>query len=99
MEFLGMYLGTIITSLGLDIAVALNLVKEAADHGYKIDIEQLEKNINEEEIEFGYSKSTRLIPVINMLDSMKLVKDYFLNKEDIIYQYKILGYLKPLTKE
>ena len=51
MEFLVLWLGTIVASFGLEIANELRMLKDVADAGYKINMERLSeihKQINQD---------------------------------------------------
>ena len=68
MEFLILWLGTIVASFGMEIANGLRMFKDAADAGYKVDVKRLFEFENQ--LNPSATKATllsMLIPIFNVM--------------------------------
>jgi hypothetical protein len=77
MEFLVLWLGTSIASFGMKIANELRMFKDAADAGYKVDVERLSKL--GKQLNPNATKATllsMLIPVFNVMQVFQRTIQY-----------------------
>lgn len=80
----------------IKLAHNIDVVKDAAKNGYIVNIDAFKKGKNEED---KTTKRLNYIPIINVLNSLKIFVDYKLNRQESFENYRIFGYLEPMTKE
>lgn len=96
MNYLIMWLTTIVLSNIMDFANYMRLYKDLADSGYKFNMEKLKEfglNTNNE------NKILRLIPGLNMLNSVKKTMTYNDIRENAIDSLRVMNMLEEMTKE
>ena len=99
MEFLGIWLGSCITSFGIEIATSFRMFKDVADAGYKIDIERMDKitkilDPDSSKREF----LTMLLPVFNIMHSSFKAIDYNNAKSMLLDQLGVLDVLEEMSE-
>lgn len=100
MDFIYLWLTTILLSTGVSIANELRMYKDAADNGYRIDGKNL-NNYNKE-YRVGIIKNMSLallIPVINIFISMINVMAYNLNRKTMLDKLNMLDALEDMTEK
>ena len=100
MNFIGIWLITIITSVVSEFINELKIFKDVADAGYKLNIEKMNN------IQSSISNDTNnnlylslMIPFYNMVSVIKRKNTYENNKEMIFEQLDKLGMLDEMTEE
>lgn len=99
MEFLGIWLGSCITSFGIEIATSFKMFKDVADAGYKIDIERMDKitkilDPDSSKREF----LTMLLPVFNIMYSSFKAIGYNNAKSMLLDQLGVLDVLEEMSE-
>lgn len=99
MEFLGIWLGSCITSFGIEIATSFRMFKDVADAGYKIDIDRMDKiakilDPDSSKREF----LTMLLPVFNIMHSSFKAIDYNNAKSMLLDQLGVLDVLEEMSE-
>lgn len=99
MEFLGIWLGSCITSFGIEIATSFRMFKDVADAGYKIDIERMDKitkilDPDSSKREF----LTMLLPVFNIMHSSFKAIGYNNAKSILLDQLEVLDVLEEMSE-
>ena len=96
MEYVLLYIGSVIVSIGMNISTFLTVVKDIADEGYLFDI----KRINE--TDFGTNKTTLInifIPFINLVDAFRMKNEYFNYQFETLNTLKTMGIINEMTQE
>lgn len=100
MELLGLWLGIFVISGCLELGNHFRIVRDAADRGYKIDLERFSdlKGIT------GLDSSKRIffslfIPVINILEVVKRKIKYHFMKDRVFEGLEKAGVLEKMTKK
>jgi hypothetical protein len=98
MEILFVWVGSIVTSLGLEAAMVKRIIKDIADSGYKIDLTKIRTlhSINSN----GYNTEclALVIPFYNILNSYQYVMQYAYNREGFLWALYNMGYLEEMTE-
>lgn len=102
MNILGLlilWLGTIVISMGVNISVALKMIKDIADAGYKLDYKRLSElgdlNPNNGKI----LRLATLIPMLNIMYSMNLIIQYNNQRDFMLTQLRVMDTLEKMSKE
>lgn len=99
MEFLVLWLGTSVASFGMGIANELRMFKDAADAGYKVDVErlsELEKQLNP-----NATKATllsMLIPIFNVIQVFQRTIQYNNVRPMILDQLSVIDALEEMSE-
>ena len=95
MGLLFVWLGTSVASFGLEIANELRVFKDAADAGYKIDINKLAdlKNFKTSKIMF----LSLLIPIVNIMQVVQNTIKYNAARETILDQLSLVDALEEMS--
>jgi len=96
MELLFTWLSSTIISYGINIINKLKMFKDIADDGYKINMEKY-RNIPFENKNNVFKRIIFLIPIINILSSMKDSFEYLNYKEATIFKLKLYGALDDMS--
>lgn len=99
MEFLVLWLGTIVASFGLEIANASRMLKDVADAGYKIDMERLSeiyKQINQDVP--NATLQSMLIPVLNVMLVFQRTVQYYQFRPMILSQLSLIDALEEMSE-
>ena len=99
MEFLVLWLGTIVASFGLEIANELRMLKDVADAGYKINMERLSeihKQINQDVP--NTTLRSMLIPVLNVMLVFQRTVQYYQVRPMIISQLSVIDALEEMSE-
>lgn len=94
------WIGTIIASFGMEMANELRMFKDAADSGYRIDINrmsELSKQVNPEASN-AILKSL-LIPVLNIVGVFQRTQQYNNIRPFVLDQLSVIDSLIPMTDE
>ncbi|MBQ3021116.1 MAG: hypothetical protein IJD92_02690 [Bacilli bacterium] len=99
MQFIIAWISSIIATYLMKITFMGNLLKDLADNGYILNIERLSNlNIlNEKQI--TTTKFIDLIPIYNMLNTMKLMYEYKYNNQNILDTLDIYNLVIELNEE
>jgi hypothetical protein len=100
MEILIIWIGTIVTSFGMEMANELRMFKDAADSGYKIDTQGLFeflKQINPNETKV--TLMSLLIPGANIVSVLQRTVQYNNSRPMLLSQLSVIDSLIPMTKE
>ncbi len=98
MEFLVLWLGTSIASFGMKIANELRMFKDAADAGYKVDVERLSKL--GKQLNPNATKATllsMLIPVFNVMQVFQRTIQYNNVRPMILDQLSAIDDLEEMS--
>lgn len=82
MEYILIYLVTILASFGVEVVGELSFIKEVAQKGYKIDMKKATEHISKNERKVNIFK--KFIPVYNIIHSFKQLSDYEKQKNKIL---------------
>ena len=99
MEFLVLWLGTSVTSFGMEIANELRMFKDVADAGYKIDIKRLSelgKQLNP-----NATKTTLLsivIPIYNIIKVLQKIIKYNNARPMVLDQLSVMDALEEMSE-
>lgn len=99
MEFLILWLGTIVTSFGIEIANELRMFKDVADVGYKVDVKRLSEL--GKELNPNATKATllsMLIPVFNVMQVFERTIQYNNVRPMILDQLSIIDVLEEMSE-
>lgn len=96
MEFLGIWIVSIILTYFMRMSIGFKLFKDVADTGYKIDIDRLDKIIDE--IVPDNNKISLLFPIYNIMKSTILAVEYLDMRDEIIDQLYIMNCLEEMTE-
>lgn len=99
MEFLVLWLGTIVASFGLEIAKELRMLKDVADAGYKINMERLSeihKQINQDVP--NATLQSMLIPVLNVMLVFQRTVQYYQARPMILSQLSVIDALEEMSE-
>lgn len=100
MEYVLLYIGTVIMSFGIEIQNEFNQIKDVADAGYKLDFSRLTEIQNQLSSNFSKLKILKmLIPIYNILDVVKSTTIYEKNRPILIEQLKIIDVLQEMSEE
>lgn len=100
MEILIVGLGTIITSYIFDVALGLQMYKDAADEGYKIDMKRYSEFVKSNENSTGSNINKLLIvPFVNIIVCFYKLAKYNEARPYLIDQLRVMDCLEPFTKE
>jgi len=99
MSFLLFWLVTIIGSYVINFKIAFMMLKDLADAGYKLNVDNVKKFSEEFNENRPNNKLIYLIPVINMLYSFKIAVDYNISRWNILDQLRILDILDTMSIE
>lgn len=104
MQYLFMYLLTILGSMVGETMLVLRMIKDVADAGYLLDKEKLSESLKKMKETSGVdlslnNKIIRLIPIVNLLNLLKIYSNYNSQRETIITQFSVMGVLKDMTDE
>ena len=96
------WLTTIIASFTNLMKLAKEMIKDFADAGYLFDIrktENLESTALENSDLMDITTAYMLIPGKNLIDSLKTMRNYYINKEEFFNTFKVLGVIYPMSEE
>lgn len=82
MEYIIIYLVTILASFGVEVVGELSFIKEVAQKGYKLDMKKATEHISKKERKMNIFK--KFIPVYNIIHSFKQLSDYEKQKNKIL---------------
>ena len=82
MEYIIIYLVTILASFGVEVVGELSFIKEVAQKGYKLDMKKATEHISKKERKMNIFK--KFIPVYNVIHSFKQLSDYEKQKNKIL---------------
>lgn len=99
MNFLIMWLCTIILSLGMTAISSMKLIKDIADLGYKINMKEIDRldrisNNSNNNILLSF-----LIPFYNIMFAMQVTLEYNNDKSTPINVLNVIGLLNEMNKE
>ena len=95
MQFLIIYLSTILISKFGDFLLTTNFIKDVASAGYLVDY----KRLKEFDGVFPNSKLIKYIPLINVLSTLEAAVNYNNHKSEILTQMSVMGLLEEMTEE
>ena len=93
------WLVTIIGSYIMNFKMAFMMLKDLADAGYKLNVDNIKRFSEEVNENNTNNKLIYLIPVINMLYSFKIAIDYNNSRWNILDQLRILNVLDTMSIE
>jgi len=99
MNFLIMWLCTIILSLGMTAISSMKLIKDIANLGYKINMKEIDRL---DRINFNSNNNillSFLIPFYNIMFAMQVTLDYNNDKSTPINALNVIGLLDEMNKE
>lgn len=99
MEFLGLWLATIIASYGMEIVSELRMFKDAADAGYKVDVKRLSelgKQLNPNATRNTFL--SMLIPIFNMMQVFQRTIQYNNIRPMILDQLSVMDALEEMSE-
>ena len=99
MELIIFWITTIILTIILELKNSFRIIKDIADAGYKFEKERLaevNKEINPNAKKASFM--TMLIPVINLLETMKRVISYNNSRDTILDGLNVLDVLEEMTE-
>ncbi len=104
MQYLFMYLLTVLGSMVGETLLSVKMIKDIADAGYLIDREKLSESLKKlketSNVDLSLNnKIIKFIPIVNLLNLIKLYSDYDNARETIITQFSVMGALKEMTDE
>ena len=100
MNLLNIWLGTIICSIACNVNGGLNMIKDLADQGYKINIEQLSETEDQFSLEEDkISKLGLFVPFVNILLEFDKKQKYNQAKPYLVDQLRAMGCLEHFSKE
>lgn len=100
MEFLFMWVGSVIASGAMEVATTFRIMKDVADSGYKIDMKRISEFNNQVNLHASrMAITTMFIPVINMMQAMRHGMEYNNNRFMLIDQFATLDALEEMTEE
>lgn len=99
MGFLFFWLITVIGSYTIALRLIFIMMKDLADAGYKLNLDNLKKFNGEVTQNNTNSNILLFIPILNMFYSFKMVIDYNNTKWNILDQFSVLGVLESLSPE
>lgn len=99
MEFLIFWLVTVIGSYVINCKIAFMMLKDLADAGFKINVDNMKKISDEFNENTSNNKLLFLIPIVNMFYSFKIVLDYNNSKWNILDRLRVLGILENMSIE
>ena len=82
MEYIVIYLMSVIASISIELIGELALIKELAQKGYKLDIKKTSQNVSEKERKNNIIK--KLIPAYNIIYSFKQLIKYEKQKKTLL---------------
>lgn len=100
MDFLNAYLISVVSSFGISIINELIMYKDAADKGYRLNNENINRIGFREKYEIPKNISLLLlIPGVNILNTIKNVLTYEINREKIFNRLNKLGNTEEMSQE
>ena len=104
MQYLLIYLLTVLGSVVGETLLSLKMIRDIADAGYLIDKEKLSESLKKIKETSGVdlslnNKIIKFIPIVNLLNILKIHIDYNNARETIITQFSVMGALKEMTNE
>ena len=101
MNFLILWILTILSSYGIMIYTLINLIKYVYDNGYKINTKNNVKEYGDETQDLQINnifKLSMLIPFYNLCTSFKMMIDCSKNEEQFLLELKTLGIIEEMTE-
>lgn len=98
-EFSIVWIITIIVSCGLNLSNCFIIFKDAADLGYKINIDKL--NVITNEIDLFHKNLSLLkilIPFYNLVEQLKIRMQYMQHRNNYLKQLNIMGTLEKMSE-
>lgn len=100
MELLGIWLGTFITSFGMDALNGLRIFKDAADAGYKIDIDRISEITESLDPNASKIKFLKLLlPIFNIMHVSQEILEYNNLRFMVLDMLYALNALEEMTDE
>lgn len=98
LQFLLLWLASIIISKVMDLSLAFKMVKDIADLGYKINRDRITNLVNQLDVEqLKKSKIESFIPIYNIFKSMYVNAQYINYKEEMISSLNALCIIDEMT--
>lgn len=98
LQFLLLWLASIIISKVMDLSLAFKMVKDIADLGYKINRDRITNLVNQLDVEqLKKSKIELFIPIYNIFKSMYVNAQYINYKEQMISSLNALCIIDEMT--
>ena len=98
LQFLLLWLASIIISKVMDLSLAFKMVKDIADLGYKINRDRITNLVNQLDVEqLKKSKIESFIPIYNIFKSMYVNAQYINYKEQMISSLNALCIIDEMT--
>lgn len=100
MGILVVWLWTVLASFGMQLSQEMTMFKDAADNGYKIDMERLEEF--GEQLTPNAKKATLfsfLIPFANIIMAIQRTMQYNISRATVLEQLRVMDILLNMTDE
>lgn len=94
-QFVAVWAVSFITSFGIDILVSLSLLKDVISNGYKMNNDYIQGQKMNSKVK--NVKIIRMIPIINVFNSIVQASKYFMNRDMQLDAFLVLGALKELN--
>lgn len=95
MEFVIIYIYSVIISFLTEITNELIIFKNIADQGYKVNMKKLSSLSNDENKKVFL---TLLMPIYNVFTAFNRFKEYHENREEVLKEFDSLGLIEKMTK-
>lgn len=100
LQFLIIWITTILTSVGADISLAFKMIKDVADSGYKIKMDRMKEvsdalNPNVKQM----NNFIKLIPIINLMKSFSDLVEYSKARNRVFDSLNVLDCVEEMTDE
>ncbi len=100
LQFLIIWITTVLASIGADTSLAFKMIKDVADSGYKIKLDRMKEvsdalNPNVKQM----NNFIKLIPVINLMKSFSDLVEYSNVRNNLLDEFSVLDCVEEMTDE
>ena len=100
LQFLIIWITTVLASIGADTSLAFKMIKDVADSGYKIKLDRMKEvsdalNPNVKQM----NNFIKLIPVINLIKSFSDLVEYSNLRTNLLDEFSVLDCVEEMTDE
>lgn len=99
LDLIIIYILSLITSLGMNIALYFKMSKDIADQGYKIDIEKTSEFLKQFKELQQQNKIILFLPIVNIFAQYMALLKYVQNRYMVVDEFRVIGCLQQFTKE
>lgn len=99
MEMLFFWFVSVLVSYGVASTMAFKMIKDLADNGYKINIDNVKKAVDSMDGQTNKNKLLFYIPLINIFYSFSILLKYEQSRDHVIDALRIMDTLEIMTLE